>query len=146
MAFKTGISVVLSGSMEGDREGSLSIGDLIVFRESDSYNTGDVIVYQSANAAVVHRITEINGDSITTKGDANNAEDKAISKSEIKGKVIFSLPCIGYLILGLKSPIGIIAIIAIALLLLELSYRRMNRQNKEETQKIKDEIEKLRNK
>ena len=83
MPFGFGVSVVLSGSMESE----LSIGDLIFISERDGYEVGDVVVYQDGGIAVVHRIISIDGETVTTKGDANNTPDAAISMESIKGEV-----------------------------------------------------------
>lgn len=74
--------VVLSGSMSGQAEDSLKVGDLALIRrvEPDTLKVGDVVAYMSGGSAVTHRITAIetaeDGSLLfTTKGDANNAED-----------------------------------------------------------------------
>ena len=74
--------VVLSGSMSGQAEDSLEVGDLALIRrvEPDTLKVGDVVAYMSGGSAVTHRITAIetaeDGSLLfTTKGDAHNAED-----------------------------------------------------------------------
>ena len=65
-----------------------------------------------------HRIFEIkenNGQKIfITKGDANNSPDmKEVLANEVKGKVLFSLPYIGYAVDFAKKPFGFMLIIII---------------------------------
>ena len=79
-----GAAVILSGSMEPE----LSIDDLIIVKKSDNYDVGDIVVYQRNYELIVHRIVEINGNNVITKGDANNIEDDPISKKQIIGKVV----------------------------------------------------------
>lgn len=136
-----GLTVVLSGSMESE----LSVNDLLVVVESDDYAVDDIVVYQTGRTAVVHRIISIEGDEIITKGDANNTADDPITLSNIKGKVIFSIPFLGYIVNLIKTPIGTIILLALAFLLLEGSFKKDKKKDKEELDAIKAEIEKLKN-
>ena len=139
MPFGFGVSVVLSGSMESE----LSIGDLIFISERDGYEVGDVVVYQDGGIAVVHRIISIDGETVTTKGDANNTPDAAISMESIKGEVTGSLPFVGYLVNAIKSPVGTVIIIALAVWLLERSFHKEKEKDSEQLEKIRAEIESL---
>lgn len=84
-------------------------GDIVVVTNSDNYQVDDVIEYQHGNMMVVHRIVEIdvdeNGDTyFVTKGDNNNANDSwAVTQDQIKGKVKFIIPKVGYLTLWLSE-------------------------------------------
>ena len=55
--------VVLSGSMSGEREGHIEVGDLIVARNVDAADLaeGDVISFMDGKSAVTHRIIGIVG-------------------------------------------------------------------------------------
>ena len=139
MPFGVGASVVLSGSMEP----ALSVGDLLVFCEHKHYEEGDVVVYQSGRTPVVHRIVELDGETVITRGDANNAPDEPFGTAMIKGKVIASIPVVGYLIWALKTPVGTILTLAAAVLLMEMSYRKERQAKKNEQDKIKAEIRQL---
>ncbi len=145
MPFGTGMAVVQSGSMEP----TYKKGDLLFVKEKDDYETGDVVVYQSEGVLIVHRIINIDGDTVTTKGDANSAEDPSFDKSAIKGAAAFKIPFVGYVVDFLKTPAGIIIIVICAVLLMEISYRK--EQQKEQQSKeakrnarLKREIERLR--
>lgn len=77
---------VLSDSMNPE----LERGDyIIVDTEADEFNVGDVIAfrYSGLSNIVVHRITAIDEDNYTTKGDANAEADAPITSSQIIGLV-----------------------------------------------------------
>ena len=139
MPFGYGWAVVLSGSMEP----AMSVGDLIIVSESAPYTEGDVVVFQSGNMLVVHRVTAIDGDSVTTQGDANNTADAPVPKDAVKGKVIATLPKIGTAVNFVKTPIGTIVLAVAAVTLVELPYRKEKQKDDEERQKIIDEINRL---
>ena len=134
-----GVAVVLSGSMEP----TLSVNDVIIVRESESYNINDIVVYDSGREMIVHRIKEQNGDTLTTKGDANNISDEPISAEAVKGKVVFSIPYAGAIVKALRSPVGIIVIILTAILLIEGSFRRKKESDENRIEEIKEEIRRL---
>ena len=139
MPFGFGAAIVLSGSMEP----TLSVDDLIVVKAQDSYEVGDVVVFQSGSTLVVHRIMEINGDMVVTKGDANNTNDEEMEISLIKGRVTCYVPNAGGLVRVLKSPVVSIGLLATAVFLLERSYRKEKQQDEDEMDKIKEEIRRL---
>ena len=139
MPFGYGASVVLSGSMEP----TLSVGDLILIREEEQYHTDDMVVYQTGRTAVVHRVVSIDEETVITRGDANNGNDEPFSVSLIKGKVFVAIPRLGHAVLALKSPAGIIATLAAAILLLEMSFHGEKKRKETEKEKIKEEIRRL---
>lgn len=136
-----GASVVLTGSMEP----ALSAGDMIIVVPQESYVLDDVIVFQTGRSAVVHRIIAINGDQFITRGDANNTADDPISFSNIKGKVILVIPFVGHFINLIKTPIGTIILLGLAVWLLEGSFKKDKKRDEEELDTIRAEIEKLKN-
>lgn len=139
MPFGVGASVVLSGSMEP----ALSVGDLIVIREREQYENGDVIVYQNGSMPVVHRIVNISDETVTTCGDANNVNDDPFPVAAIKGEVVAALPRVGYAVWMLKSPVAVVVMLAAAVLLIEISFRIGKTEKEEEKEKIKREIREL---
>lgn len=124
MPFGIGIAVVQSGSMEP----TFAKGALLFAVKKDSYRVGDIVVYQSKGILVVHRIIAKNGTTIVTKGDANNVADDPFDVSAVKGTAVVWVPGVGYLIDFFKSPFGILLLIACAVLLVELSFRRDKKQ------------------
>ena len=140
MPFGVGVSVVLSGSMEP----TLSVGDLLIVVESDHYEVDDVVVFREGyGSAVVHRITAIDGTQITTKGDANNVADEPFSADLLCGKVVLAIPIIGYLISIIKTPIGTVLLLALAVWLLNSSYKKEQKKDDAQLEQIRAEIERL---
>ena len=131
-----GCAVVLSGSMEPE----LSKGDLLFVTEEEHYRLDDVVVYQSGNILVVHRIIETQSTTVTTKGDANNVPDPEIPIESIKGRVAFAVPYVGTVVEFLKTPAGTILVILCAVILVELPRRRQKKQDDAERDKILEEI------
>ena len=142
MPFGYGLGTVLTGSMEPE----ISEGDLIVVKESDELQVNDIVVFEDGNSLVVHRIIELEGDSIVTKGDANNTADEPITSSLVRGKVIAWIPYVGMFVDFIKTPIGIVIVLALAILLLEFTSQREKRKDEEELDRIKEEISKLKEK
>ena len=88
-------------------------------------------------------LINIDGETITTKGDANKSADEPISISAVKGKVLFWIPFDGSIVEGLKTPVGTICIIAAAIALIEIPRRNEKKNDDEEKRKIIEEIERL---
>ena len=139
MPFGYGMSVVLSGSMES----RLSVDDLVIIKATDNYKVNDIVLFQDGNSLVIHRIIEIDGDTVTTKGDANNVADEPINKSQIKGVLVYDIPGFGAVVNILKQPVFVILILAAAFLLTEFSYRKEKDNDTEELDEIKKMIEEL---
>ena len=135
-----GMATVLSDSMEP----KMSKGDLIIVKEVKSVKVDDIVVYDTGYELIVHRIIEIDGEKIVTQGDANPSPDDAITKKDIKGKVVCTIPFVGTVVYWIKTPIGTIVILAMALILLEVPRIREKKKDTEEIDKIKEEIRKLR--
>lgn len=139
MPFGYGMAVVLSGSMEP----ALSVNDLIVAKETEEYAVGDMVVFQDGDSVVVHRVVTLDEETVQTRGDANNVADAPISRELVKGKVIAYIPGAGYVVNFLRTPVGIFAVLAAAVVLMELSYRKEKQKDDDELERIKAEIRKL---
>jgi signal peptidase len=92
---------ILTGSMQP----AYAPGDLVVSKPVDpaTLRTGDVITFQPVSddpALVTHRVVGFAfGDGMTkivTKGDANGVRDAPIVPAQVKGKVVYSVPYLGY--------------------------------------------------
>lgn len=139
MPFGFGIAVVVSGSMEP----TLSVDDLIVVTPADSYEVGDVVVFSTGSSLVVHRVIKIDGDTLTTQGDANNTADDPILIRDVKGKVTFSVPAVGVVVDFAKSTAGTLIILLGAGYLYYRSIQNERQEAKREIEKIREEIENL---
>ena len=139
MPFGYGTAVVLSGSMEP----TFSKDDLIVVKKTDSIDIGDIVVYQSNNSLVVHRVVYVDDDVVTTKGDANNIEDVSFDKSAIKGVVVGCIPGLGVVVNAIKTPVGTVVVLLCAFLLIELSFRKQKESDDKRIEEIKAEIRRL---
>lgn len=136
MPFGWGSAVIVSGSMEP----VLSVNDLVVIHERDSYEEGNIVVYQNGGALVVHRIVSIDGDTYILQGDANNAPDEPITKDMIKGKMVLAIPSIGCIIRAIKSSPSTILIIIFAIYLAEYLWNKHKQIEQEKIESIKVEI------
>ena len=142
MPFGYGAAVVLSGSMEPE----FSKGDLIIVAKAETCGLGDIVVYQDGNSLVVHRVIDMDSETITTKGDANDAADEPVNITAVKGIVLFWIPFVGRIVERLKTPVGTLCVIAAAIALLEIPRRNERKKDAEERQKIIEEIERLKEK
>ena len=115
----------------------------MIIKATDDYKVNDIVLYQDAGSLIIHRIIEIDGDTVTTKGDANNAADEPIDKSRIKGVLVYDIPGVGAAVHIVKQPVFVFVLLAAALLLTELSYRKEKGKGTEELDEIKAEIERL---
>lgn len=109
--------IVQSGSMAP----AIKMGSIVVIKPADDYKIGDVITfgpYSRTKAPTTHRIYEIKVESdqpiYITKGDANEDPDqREITKKDVLGKVILSVPYLGYVVDFAKKPMGFALIIVI---------------------------------
>lgn len=79
---------VASGSMQP----TLNINDIIIIKESDNYNTNDIITVNKGTYLLTHRLIDKFDNKIITKGDYNNIQDRAEENSNIEGKVVLVIP------------------------------------------------------
>lgn len=147
--------VVLSGSMSGNAEDHIEVGDLIfdVEADLDSLKEGDIVSYMEQRIVVTHRIVDIYTDEngelmVITKGDANNVEDEPIHASQIIGLYKYRIPKLGDFAMFLQQPLGMVIFIGIPVCAFIISdVIRRNRWQKQkdfENEMLKAELEQLR--
>lgn len=124
---------VATGSMSG----SIEIGDYIIVKLTKDVKLEDVIVYKQGENTITHRIVYIDGEKITTKGDANNIEDTPITMNDIIGKVIFTIKKAGIWKRVMLSPQVLISL-TITIILIEIICIYNSKENK----KVKNSEEK----
>lgn len=116
------IFTVSTGSMSP----TIPVGSLIITKKHDNYSLGDVVTFrldEYQKKSVTHRISNsLTQNGVTrfaTKGDANNALDNnLISPEQIIGKVVFSTPFFGSVIVAAKTGIGKVLLIIIPTILI----------------------------
>lgn len=108
---------VSSGSMSP----KIPQGSLVVVQPGDNYQNGNIITFwprnTSSNNLMTHRIIgkvrDFSGrDFYKTRGDANQSSDsELVSKNQIVGRVVFSIPILGYLRNYLQNLVVLLLII-----------------------------------
>ncbi len=136
------IVIIQSGSMEP----VIKTGGMVLIKKSNTYNKGDIITFiKNRKETITHRIVyslKNNRGEITykTKGDNNNTEDLGlVPKQNVLGKVLLTIPYIGWGIQFLKTRTGatiLIIIPAICFIILEIikirkEIKRMKTKNLE---------------
>ncbi|HEX5448338.1 MAG TPA: signal peptidase I [Candidatus Saccharimonadales bacterium] len=109
--------VVESGSMSP----KIGTGSVVFDHTAASYKVGDVITFRETNSrdTVTHRIVSVKRTAdgqifYTVKGDANPTPDAdPVAKSNVVGKVGFSVPYVGYVIGFLKTLYGLMLFIVV---------------------------------
>jgi len=119
--------VVMSGSMKP----KIGVGSVVLVGKKQNYKTNDIITFlknpsdklNDVKTTITHRITEIHNDTgqttFVTKGDANEASDpEMVTKGQVLGKVILSIPYAGRAIAFTKTQTGFILLIVIPAVIL----------------------------
>jgi len=114
--------VVASGSMTPE----LQVYDVLIVQGHEPFEDieiGDIIVFNRPsdhNRVIVHRVISITDDdpiTLRTKGDSNPASipgtDFPITQEEYIGKVVYTLPQVGYVTQLLKPPINYVIIVVV---------------------------------
>ena len=98
---------------------SLNLGDLVVTGPvkgllSPEIKSGTIITYKQGKDMVTHRVLSIKGNTLITKGDANEDPDPApVQMSDIVGIYLFKIPFIGFLVNFTHTKLGWFLIILV---------------------------------
>lgn len=89
--------IARSGSMEKD----IKTGSLVFINKRVDYDdikVGDIIAFTLISGEkATHRVINVTDEGLETKGDANNISDGiSTTRENYDGKVIFSIPYLGY--------------------------------------------------
>ena len=112
--------IVQSGSMEP----AIPVGALVITLPTQSYFPGDIVTFRPTGSAekseqfITHRIESLSGErfglTYVTKGDANKTADPGnVDQEQIVGKVLVTVPFIGYLLNTVKTPQGFILLVIV---------------------------------
>jgi signal peptidase len=104
------VETVLSGSMEP----AIPVGGVVVTCpvSPEDVRAGDIITFRSGGHHVTHRVTAVVEGSparFVTRGDANeDADPVPVATGDVVGRVLFSLPFLGYLAAFVRTPAGFV--------------------------------------
>lgn len=148
--------VVMSGSMSGDAEDHIEVGDLIFSSKAEpaKLQVGDVISFMESETTVVtHRIIEVGKTEDgkiqwITKGDANNTEDKKpVTEDQLVGVYKMRIPKAGDFAMFMQTSLGIIIFVGIplfAFIIYDIIRRNMQAKKENTTRaEMEAEIERL---
>ena len=121
---KVELKIVQSGSMEP----RLPVGSVVVVVPSESYNVGDIITFGKDTRKKIpttHRIVKIERENgsirYVTKGDANEEADTGkTSYSAVIGRVVGTIPRLGYVLDFARSRRGFTFMVVIPALFVML--------------------------
>lgn len=113
-------AVVVTGSMEP----SIGVNDFVIMKQPSDISVGDVVSYAdvTSNQEVLHRVVKIDGDTLITKGDANNTEDQPIHRQQLTGVYLGKIKYLGSIIAFTTKPW--VFCLAVAACLLALLFNR----------------------
>lgn len=117
----------------GSMAKTLNQYDVIAVKITKDVEVNDIITYKQDDELITHRIMKIDGEKIITKGDANNTEDREITKDAIIGKVISVYPKLGVWAKVFSEPNVLISVF-ITLVLIGLAITKDDKEK--EKQKI----------
>ena len=90
------------------------VGDVAITRQvpAGEIEVGDVIRFRDGKYSTVHRVVEIQnetgGITFITRGDTNDRNDEPVPARDLEGKVVLTVPKIGWVSIGVRELIGLI--------------------------------------
>jgi len=124
--------VILSGSMEP----AISPGDAVIVDASAPARVDDVVTFDDGNEVpTTHRVVDVVDGQYVTKGDANeNVDGSSVPPEAVLGRVVLTIPLIGYVILWVNTPLGYVSLVLvpIGLLLLTELYAWVRAEDEED--------------
>lgn len=108
--FNTGLFGVRPALISGhSMDPTLMVGDIAITREvsASDIEVGDIVRYRLGGTSILHRVLEIRREGgrtvFITKGDNNNVEDRPVDESQLEGKLVVTIPKVGWVPIGLKK-------------------------------------------
>lgn len=104
LALGGSLRVVVSGSMEP----TYRAGDVLVIRPVvGPILPGMVVSYQEDDKLITHRVMDVQGETLVTKGDNNlDVDPWQVRVSQVVGRPVLRIPLLGYLIQFIRTPLG----------------------------------------
>ena len=116
---------VTTGSMDP----TIKENDIIIVSTNETYNVNDIITYRDDANFITHRIITMDGNTLITKGDANNATDQEVNKSDVIGKVVKIFSGLGIWQSIFTTPKVIVALF-VTLILFDFAFSYKGKENK----------------
>ena len=105
--------IVTSGSMEP----TIKVGSIVVVKKAATYGVGDIISFSkngNSKDTTTHRINALEANQFITKGDGSEDPDIGVVKEDqVLGKVLITVPYVGYLADFAKKPQGLILLVIV---------------------------------
>lgn len=138
-------AIIISGSMEP----TISVNDLVIYKEKDNYQVGDVVIFANfgGESLTTHRIVGTAEDGFITRGDANNTEDLYhVNPDAVYGAVWLVIPYVGVVSEIMMKPLGIMLVVLLGFVLVALPVLlgKKKEDEEEELDDVQAEIERLR--
>jgi len=85
---------------------AIKLGDIVLIKREDNYKEQDIVVYNKGGMNVPTRIMNIdmNEAQITTRSDVISESEEIVTFSDIKGKVIYTIPGGGKFVRTVQNP------------------------------------------
>jgi signal peptidase I len=126
LSHKLQMKIVQSGSMMP----AIKVGSVVVIMPRAPYEVGEIITFTSErmDMPVTHRVfaktKEAGRTTYVTKGDANEEPDlSSVPERNVIGKVVLTIPYLGYIIDFARKPMGFTFLIGIPATLFMVEYR-----------------------
>lgn len=119
--------VIISGSMNP----TLKVGGILYYHEKDysDFKKDDILVFKLNDHNISHRVYEVTGDGIITKGDANKSyDDILITKEKVLGEgTDWCIPFIGYYADFIYRN-KILLVISIIIILIDMAFDKKKKE------------------
>lgn len=85
------------------------VGDVVITQpvKPAEVAVGDIIRYRDGRSSIVHRVVDIqqvgNQTVFITRGDRNDSDDPPVSEKALQGEVVFTVPKIGWVAIGIRE-------------------------------------------
>ena len=107
--------VVKSGSMSP----TIPVASLVVVNPHQPPRPNQIAAFQQKGKVTTHRLLRVNRNgTLVTKGDANRTPDPwKLTRADVVGTVKYHLPMVGWLLIYLRQPTGILSLLLLPFLL-----------------------------